>query len=136
MAWRQHGGMNLASIHRMFRPLAAIGMLAVLAVVVSNGFGLSRPRAVTSRSESTFNTLVRWKDASHDWLLIADDKANQLHVYDANDGRLLHTLDRTTGFGDIAAMAQRDGQLFVVEDSGRLDPIRLPQLQLIASSDR
>ncbi|HEY0198982.1 MAG TPA: hypothetical protein VGC19_10650 [Rhodanobacter sp.] len=120
----------------MSRPLAVVGMLAALAVVVSNGFGLPRARAVASGSESMFNTLVRWKDGSHDWLLVADDKANQLSVYDANDGRLLHTLGRTAGFGDIAALAQRDGQLFVVEDSGRLDPIRLPQLQLIASSDR
>ncbi|WP_158886135.1 hypothetical protein [Rhodanobacter sp. L36] len=128
--------MNTPSIQRKLRPLAAAGMLVALAIVVANGFGLSRARAVTSRSESTFNTLVRWKDASHDWLLVADDKANQLTVYDANDGRLLHTLDRTTGFGEVAALAQRDGQLFVVEDSGRLDPIQLPQLQLIASSDR
>jgi hypothetical protein len=127
--------MNNPSIQRKVRPLAAAGMLVALAIVVANGFGLSHPRAVTSRSESMFNTLVRWKDASHDWLLVTDDKANQLSVYDARDGRLLHTLDRTTGFGEVAALAQRDGQLFVVEDSGRLDPIRLPQLQLIASSD-
>ncbi len=111
-------------------------MLAALVLLVCNGFGTSRPNSVTSHPLPMFNTLVHWKDSSHDWLLVADDSADQLSVYDANDGRLLHRLGKRNGLGEVSALAQRDGQLFVVDDDGRLGQLQLPQLQLVASNIR
>jgi hypothetical protein len=128
--------MTLTAIKRSSRWLAPCGMLAALVLLVSNGFGVVRSRAVASHSQPNFNTLVHWHDSTHDWLLVADDKADQLTVYDATDGRLLRRLGTGSGLGDVAALAQRDGQLYVVDDDGRLGQLRLPQLQLMASSSR
>lgn len=128
MPHRHHVGMNhLATILRTHPWLAAAGMLVGLSVVVLNGFGLVRP-------EPGSGSLMRWHDASHDWLLVADDQANQLTVYDAIDGRPLRRLGAGT-VGDVATLAQRDGHLFVIDDDGTRKELKLPQLQRVASSN-
>ncbi|MGH8157878.1 MAG: hypothetical protein ACREPQ_07140 [Rhodanobacter sp.] len=119
--------MNLATLLRTPSWLAAAGMLAVLFVIVLNGFGLVRPLPGSG-------SLMRWHDARHDWLLVADDPANQLTVYDATDGRPLRQLGAGS-VGDVATLAQRDGHLFVIDDDGTRNELKLPQLQRVASSD-
>ena len=99
-------------------------MLVELLVIVLGGFGLVGPQPVSG-------SLVRWHDTSHDWLLVADDKDNQLTVYDAVDGRLVQRLDAKV-VGDVAALAQRDGRLFVIDDDGTRKELKLPQLQRVA----
>ena len=126
MPLSQHAGMNLATILRTHPWLFAVGMLAALLAIVLNGFGLVRSRPGSG-------ALMHWHDASHDWLLVADDEANQLTVYDAADGRLLQRLGPGT-VGNVAVLAQRDGRLFVVDDDGTRNELKLPQLKTVASS--
>ena len=126
MPLSQHAGMNLATILRTHPWLFAVGMLAALLAIVLNGFGLVRPRPGSG-------ALMHWHDASHDWLLVADDEANQLTVYDAADGRLLQRLGPGT-VGNVAVLAQRDGRLFVVDDDGTRNELKVPQLKTVASS--
>jgi hypothetical protein len=114
--------MNLATILRTHPWLCAAGMLAALLAIVLNGFGLDRP---LPRS----GTLMHWRNAGSDLLLVADDEANQLTVYDAVDGRPVQRLD-AKAVGDVAALAQRDGRLFVIDDDGTRKELKLPQLQL------
>ena len=101
-------------------------MLVALLAIVLNGFGLVRllPRS---------GTLMHWRDAGSDLLVVADDEANQLAVYDADDGRLLQQLG-PGAVGNVAALAQRDGRLFVVDDDGTRNELKLPQLKTVASS--
>jgi hypothetical protein len=126
MPWRQHGGMKLAKILRTHPWLPAAGMLAGLLAIVLNGFGLVRPSAGSG-------SLMHWHDASHDWLLVADDQANQLTVYDASSGRPVRRFG-AEDVGDVAALMRRDGRLFVVDDDGTRNELRLPQLKTVASS--
>jgi len=106
----------------------ALGLWAGLLAIVSGGFGLAHPPSGSGQ-------LMRWHDAGHDWLLAADDEADQLSVYDAADGRLLQRLDART-VGDIATLARRDGRLYVVGDDGTRSELRLPQLTVAMSGTR
>jgi hypothetical protein len=101
-----------------------VGLLAI----VLGGFGPAHPPSGSGR-------LMRWHDDGRDWLLVADDAANQLVVYDATDGRLLRRLD-PDAVGDVAALARRDGRLYVVGDDGARNELRLPQLTVAASGRR
>jgi hypothetical protein len=126
MPLSQHAGMNLVTILRTHSWLPSVGMLAGLLAIVLNGFGMVRPLPGSGM-------LMRWHDAGRDWLLVADDEANQLAVYDATDGRLLQRLGPGV-VGNVAILAQRDGRLFVVDDDGTRNELKLPQLKTVASS--
>jgi hypothetical protein len=126
MPLSQHARMNLGTILRTHPWLCVAGMLSVLLAIVLNGFGLVRP---LPRS----GTLMHWRGAGSDLLVVADDEANQLAVYDAIDGRLLQRLG-PSAVGNVAALAQRDGRLFVVDDDGTRNELKLPQLKTVASS--
>lgn len=126
MPVRQHVVMNSASVSVARSWLPAIGMLVALLVVVTGGLITHRPVPAGS--------MLRWRDASHDWLLAADDQANQLIVYDAGNGRPLRRLDASE-VGDIAALARHGERTFVIADDGSRNELRLPQLQRIASDD-
>ena len=127
MPLSQYARMNLGTILRTHPWLSTAGMLAALLAIVLSGFGLVRP---LPRSGTT---LMHWRDAGGDLLVVADDEANQLAVYDAADGRLLQRLG-PSAVGNVAALAQRDGRLFVVDDDGTRNELRLPQLKTVASS--
>ena len=101
---------------------------AGLVAIVLGGFGLAHPPPGSGQ-------LMRWHDAGHDWLLVADDGANQLTVYDATDGRPLRRLG-PGAVGDVATLAQRDGRLYVVDDNGARNELRLPQLTVAVSGAR
>ncbi len=96
----------------------ALGLWAGLLAIVLGGFGLAHP-------PSGARQLLHWRDAGHDWLLVADDAADRLSVYDEADGRLLQRLDAGAA-GGIAALARRDGRLYVVDDAGLRSELRLP----------
>ena len=123
--------MNLSTIDRMPRWPLVLAMLAVLVWLVSQRFGLPQPQLSAGSPMPASSGFAHWRDARHDWLLVADDRADQLRVYDAGDGRLLQRLDR--GAGGIATLAQRDGQLFVVEDNGKLNRLELRNQRLATS---
>ena len=118
--------MNIATILRTHPWLPSAGMLAGLLLIVLGGFGVARSQPMSA-------SLVRWHDTSHDWLLVADDQDNQLTVYDAASGQPLQQLD-AEAVGDVAALAQRDGRLFVIEDDGTRKELKLPQLQTVAAN--
>jgi hypothetical protein len=119
----------VATIRKSPWPFAT-GMLAGLLILVLGSVALTRSQQLSSNGQSAFNTVVHW----HDWLLVADGRADQLSVYSAVDGRPLGQLHVQRGLRDIDALAQRDGRLFVIEDDGRLSELKLPQLQLVAAS--
>ncbi|WP_426663238.1 hypothetical protein [Rhodanobacter aciditrophus] len=106
---------------------AAVLWAGLLAIVLG-GFGPAHPPSGSGR-------LMRWQGAGRDWLLVADDAANRLVVYDATDGRLLRRLDPAV-VGDVATLARRDGRLYVVGDDGARNELRLPQLTVAASGRR
>jgi hypothetical protein len=126
MPQAQHAGMSSAPANIIRSWLPALGMLLVLLAIVIGGFAEHRPVPAGS--------LLRWHDGSHDWLLAANDQANQLIVYDAGNGRPLRRLE-VGEVGDIAALAQQGGRTFVITDDGSRNELRLPQLQRVASSE-
>lgn len=105
--------------------LAALLLWAALVAIVSGGFGLAHPPPGSGQ-------LMRWQDAGHDWLLVADADTDQLTVYDAADGRPLQRLGPDAA-GGIAAMARRDGHVYLVDDHGTRRELRLPELGMAAS---
>lgn len=125
MPRRQHAGMKIGTTLRTHPWLSSAGMLAALLVIVLSGFGMNRPQPEAG-------SLVHWRDARHDWLLVANDEANQMTVYDASSGRPVQRFDART-VGDVAALIQRDGRLFVMNDDGTRNELKLPQLKTVAS---
>jgi hypothetical protein len=134
MLRHQHAGMNLTVLFRNHPWLAATGLLAGLVAIVWGNFGLLRLPTITTRTQPGFNSLMHWRDAGHDWLLVANGQANQLIVYDATDGRPLQRIDVESDLRGAETLAQRDGRLFVVDDDGKLDEVRLPALRRNTSS--
>ena len=134
MPRRQHAGMNVATPLRTSPWLPVSMMLVALLWIVLNGFGPARSPRVTVPVEPAFESLVHWRDAGHDWLLVAGGKPVLLTIYDAADGRPLRRLALAHGFNDVRALAQHDGRLFVLDDDGRLGELTLPQLRWVASS--
>lgn len=124
--------MNITSIMRIPSWLPALGLVAI----TFGGVALIRSPQITSGTPPSFNALVHWRDRSHDWLVVADGPADQLVVYNAVDGHPLHRFTVAHGLQDVDALAQRDGQLFVVDNNGELDELRLPQLQVASAGHR
>jgi hypothetical protein len=76
------------------------------------------------------SSLVHWKDAQHDWLLVVDPSSHELVVYDANDGRPLHRLGTARGAKAIDSIVG-EGNLLIAtsQRDPRLQIFRLPGLQ-------
>ena len=128
MPRREHAGMHSIAQPRSRPWWPALALWAGLLAIVLGGFGVAHAPAGTGR-------VMRWQAAGHDWLLVADDAADQLIVYDASDGRPLRRLERGAT-GGIAALARRGGRLYVVGDDGVRSELRLPQLTVAAGRAR
>lgn len=85
-------------------------MLAAMVVVVLNGFGAARLQRGSGMP-------LYGSAAGRDWLLVVDDQADRLTVYDAGDGRPLQQLD--AGTASAAAVLDRyAGRVFVIAADG------------------
>jgi hypothetical protein len=104
--------------------------LAVLAAWVMH---LCWPSSADGDDVSTMAStpsLVHWKDAGHDWLLIVDQATHELVVYDANDGRPLHRVGAASGAGAIDSIVGEGNWLIAMsQQHPRLQVLSLPGLQ-------
>lgn len=107
--------------------------LAVVALVLA-GFGLQRSPQISAGSQPVFNSLAHWRRAGHDWLVVADGNADEVVIYNAADGRPLKRIRISRGVSDTGALVQRDGDLFVMGDDGKLGKLKLSP-PLIAAAD-
>lgn len=72
--------------------------------------------------------LVRWRDAGHDWVLVADRARDRIEIYDAGDGRPLGTLDRSAGIAEVDRLVLEGRWLVVLGATHRARMVRLPVL--------
>ena len=103
-------------------PLAVIAA----ALVLAPRFHVTGPSPASSR----FGAIVHWRDAGHDWLLVADRSAHELVVYDALSGRPLRRIGADQGVRRLRALALHGNRLLV--KGGPVDDDRvlsLPELQ-------
>jgi hypothetical protein len=81
--------------------------------------------------------LVRFQDASHNWLMVVDPATHELVVYDANNGRPLHRLGADDGLAEVTAISRKDSLLYVTGNPDEaMQVLRLPQLQTVALNQR
>ncbi len=89
--------------------------------------------ATTSMAPS----LVHWKSAQHDWLLVVDPATHELVVYDANDGRPLRRLGAASGAGSIDSIRADGNRLIVASHQRpRLQILSLPSLTPVTLAAR
>ncbi|TAL83462.1 MAG: hypothetical protein EPN74_13960 [Rhodanobacter sp.] len=105
-----------------------------LAAIVLGGFGLNDYPRVRSGATPALDAMAQWRDQGHNWLLVADGKADELVVYNATNGRPLHRIKIEHGLQNVDALVQRDGHLFLIDAAGKREEISLPQLR-VASVD-
>jgi hypothetical protein len=75
-------------------------------------------------------SLVHWKDAEHDWLLVVDQGTHELVVYDANDGRPLRRVGIASGAGAIDSIIGEGNWLIAMsQQHPRVQVLSLPGLQ-------
>ncbi len=125
-------GMKLAAIPRIRASLPAMTLVALVLV----GVGLQRSPRISAGNQPAFNALVHWRRAGHDWLLVADGKADQVVIYNAADGRLLKRVRISRGVSDASTFVQHDGHLFVQDDDGRLGELKLSPQWMAAADSR
>jgi len=128
----QHAGMKLTTIvlRHGWLPLLAFATI-ILCQLGPDGSS----RAGTGMAPA-FNALAHWREDGHDWLVVADGKADEVVVYDTVDGRPLQRLKVKGGLQDREALVQRDERLFVVRQNGTLQELRLPRLEIAAADSR
>ena len=136
MPRRQHAGVNPSAPTRLPSWLPAAGLLLALVVLVWVSLAAIRASRLTASTQPAFNPLVHWREAGRDWLLVADGEADQLTVYSAADGRRLRRVKVEHGLRDSAPLIRRDGQLYVVDDAGELDEVRLSSRPQVAANLR
>jgi hypothetical protein len=110
--------------------------LLALAAITLCRLGWQGPSRIDAAMGPEFNTLVHWREDGRDWLVVADGVADEVVVYAAADGRPLHRLRVNGGLQDRDALLQREGHVFVVRQNGRLNELRLPQLEIAAAESR
>lgn len=108
----------------------------ILFVLSSLGLWWSWPPATdVATGVVPASQLVRWQDASHDWLLVVDPSTRELVVYDARDGRPLDRFGTDDGMPRVKSIALRGPWLYVTGQShARTRLLRLPELQAMAAT--
>ena len=114
-------GMKFAAIPRTRAWLPAMALV----VLVLAGFGLQGSPRISAGNQPVFSSLAHWRRAGHDWLVVADGKADEVLIYNAADGRLLKRIQISRGVSEASTLVQRDGHLFVLGDDGRLGELKL-----------
>ncbi len=122
------------SLGRFFRGLRTAGV--VLLVLSSLGWWWSwQPEPDAATGAAPANQLVRWQDASHDWLLVVDPSTHELVVYDARDGRPLDRFGTDDGLPRVKSIALRGPWLYVTDRSdAKTRLLRLPELHTMAAT--
>jgi hypothetical protein len=103
-----------------------------LAVLAAWMLHLYWPSTATGDEATTASaaSLVHWKDADHDWLLVVDQATHELVVYDANDGRPLHRVGTASGAGPIDSIIGEGNWLIATSQQHPLvQVLSLPGLQ-------
>jgi len=126
----QHAGMKITTT------VLRHGWLPLLALVTIILCQLGPDGSSRIGTGPAFNALAHWREDGHDWLVVADGKADEVVVYDAADGRPLQRLRVKGGLQDRDALVQRGGHMFVVRQNGTLEELRLPQLEIAAADSR
>lgn len=81
----------------------------------------------------TAASLVHWKDARHDWLLVVDQATHELVVYDANDGRPLRRVGAASGAQPVDSIVGEGNWLIATsQQHPRGQVLSLPGLQPVA----
>jgi hypothetical protein len=86
--------------------------------------------ASDTQATPAVSTVVHWKDADHDWLLVADQATHELVVYDANSGQPLRRVGVANGAGPIDSIVGEGPWLITTSQGGQhLQVLSLPGLQ-------
>lgn len=110
---------------------------AVTAVMALSMLKPVQPVQAGEPAATHVNRLVHWRDAGHDWLLVADRSAHELVVYDARSGAPIKRLGADDGLGEVDSVAQFGDQLVIGDsDSARHRVVSLPALQPVAVAAR
>jgi hypothetical protein len=111
-----------------------LGMLVLLLLASSVVFPPATDRPA---SAVEIQPLVRFRDASHDWLLVVDPATREVVVYDTDSGRPVQRLGTNRGLSGVTSIARQGSRLLVT--SGQQPVVRvlnLPEFQPVALSDR
>jgi hypothetical protein len=110
-----------------------------LAVLAAWMLHLYWPSTATGDDTTTASaaSLVHWKDADHDWLLVVDQATHELVVYDANDGRPLRRVGTASGAGAIDSIIGEGNWLIATSQQHPLvQVLSLPGLQPVTLAAR
>ena len=123
-------GAHLQMYARTYRRWLGLGLLT-LATAWFMAAWWRAPRVPDINAPA--RTLAHWKDASHDWLLLANPTSDELVVYDATDGRPLRRLGAADGLTGIDSIVQEGQWVLVVDQRHRTArALKLPQLQWVS----
>ena len=120
-----------------FLPGLAFAALAAWAVHLYWPSAATGDDTVDTAATVSASSLVHWKDAEHDWLLVVDPATHELVVYDADDGRPLHRLGAASGTRAIDSIVGEGHWLIATSQRDpRLQIFSLPDLQPTALATR
>jgi hypothetical protein len=116
----------------------SVGQPGLWLMGVLLALGLSQaPLPENKPANAQVQPLVRFQDASHNWLMVVDPATHELVVYDANNGRPLHRLGADDGLAEVTAISRKDSLLYVTGNPDEaMQVLRLPQLQTVALNER
>jgi hypothetical protein len=121
---------------RRFLPCLACAALVAWAVHLYWPFAAIGDDTVDKAAVSV-PSLVHWKDAEHDWLLVVDPGTHELVVYDTRDGRPLRRLGAASGVRAIDSIVGEGRRLIATSQRDpRPQVFLLPDLQPMTLASR
>ena len=106
-----------------------VAVLAMLAVPPGLWLACADPGGSPGPGAVRTSPLVHWRDARHDWLLVADRTSHELVVYDARSGAPLRRLGAANGLGRVESIARTGDRLLVQRAGGSASLLTLPDLR-------